>query len=90
MYLVSLDFLEINDGGLSPLVDVTITANDQPIYEGKLEALYSMEEKISFECEPTKEDTVSLKVTYSMSIDVGNEAMGTFADFELVLASKAK
>ena len=89
-YVVTLDFNELKDNGLKSLVNVRLMLGDIPMYEGTLESLLADGTTVTFECAPSDDNKVSMKVIYSMSVDVGNEAMGASADFLVTLTSQAK
>lgn len=90
VYVVSVNYEEIADHGLKHLVDVRLTVDGNVVFEGKLADLLKPETSFSLECEPSEEDSVVLHAVYYMSDAIGNEAMGTSADFGLNITSKAK
>ena len=90
LYEISLCFNELRDAGMKALTDVRITVEDRVLFEGKMEELLKDGKSVIFDFEPKDDNGVALKIVYSMSDRVGNEAMGTSVDFNMVLTSKAK
>ena len=85
-YHVYLDFEETEDGGMKPFVDVTVKVDGELLYEGKLDALLAPDAKtVDCEVELYAEEARVFTVTYTMPRDVGNEAQGTYSDFDLSL-----
>lgn len=84
-YDVTLDYEEKKDGGLKPFVEVSVKANDETVYEGTLLALLGGDERIEFEGELFQEEPLVVTVRYEMPQDVGNEAQGTYSDFDIHL-----
>ncbi len=84
-YAIALEFIEKIDGGMKNFVDVTVKLGADVVYEGSLAELLDGGERIEFE--GTLEDDVPLPVSvcYMMPYDVGNEAQGTSADFNVKL-----
>ena len=88
MYHISLDYNETEDGGMKPFVDVTVKVGGEQVYEGKLEEL--LRDGVVIECEgelQSKEPLV-LSICYLMPYDVGNEAQGTYSDFDISITIK--
>lgn len=84
-YLVSLDFEQENDGGMKAFVDVTVKHDDEVVYEGGLSELLDSDVIIDFESELHAKEPVVITVCYEMPYDVGNEAQGTYASFDIHL-----
>ena len=84
-YLVSLDFEQENDGGMKAFVDVTVKHDDEVVYEGGLLELLDSDVIIDFESELHAKEPVVITVCYEMPYDVGNEAQGTYASFDIHL-----
>lgn len=84
-FYIFLDYEESDDGGMKPYVDVTVRCSDTVVYEGKLSELLDNDKIIEFE--ETLDSTEPLPVTicYEMPYYVGNEAQGTYADFDIHL-----
>ena len=90
-YYVYLDYEETEDGGMKHFVDVTVKANDTVVYEGKLDKLIDdPDEIIQFEGElnAKSKDPFVISITYLMPREIGNEAQGTYSDFDIHLTIK--
>ena len=90
-YDISLDYEETVNGRLKQFVSVTIKANDTVVYEGGLMALLDGNEVIRFNGElrnKKDEKPLVLTIIYHMPRSVGNEAQGTYADFDIHLSIK--
>ena len=89
-YYIDLDFEETADGGLKPFIRVLVSADGMPVYSGELTELLDGEGKISFEGELLSKDDEPyvISVQYLMPYDVGNEAQGTYADFDVHITIK--
>lgn len=90
VYEITLNFDQIKDAGMKSLTDVRIAVEDRVLFEGKLEELLREDETVVFDLEAKDDGGVALRIVYSMSGQVGNEAMGTSVDFDMTLTSKAK
>lgn len=84
-YYVTLDYEEKADGGMKPFVDVTVKLDGQVIYEGQLLSLLDGDELIGFEAELHRKNPVKISVVYTMPYEVGNEAQGTYSDFDIII-----
>ena len=90
-YYIYLDYEETEDGGMKHFVDVTVKANDTVVYEGKLDKLIDdPNEIIQFEGElnAKSKDPFVISITYLMPREIGNEAQGTYSDFDIHLTIK--
>lgn len=88
-YYIYLDFEETEDGGMKPFVDVTVKVDGEVLYEGKLDALLAPDAAaVECEAELYADEPRVFTVTYTMPRDVGNEAQGTYSDFDLNLKIK--
>ena len=87
-YLVTLDFLETVDGGMKEFVDVSVTVGGALTYSGRLSELIAGEARAEFETELSATEPVVITVHYEMPREIGNEAQGTYADFDVRLAIK--
>ena len=88
MYDVSLDYEETVDGGLKHFVNVTVKADGVTVYEGALSDLLNGTATVCFNGELREKRTqepLVLTITYHMPRSVGNEAQGTYADFDVNL-----
>ena len=86
-YYIFLDFEETEDGGMKPFVDVAVKVDGELLYEGKLDALLAPDAAV-IEAELYADEPRVFAVTYTMPRDVGNEAQGTYSDFDLTLKIK--
>ena len=84
-YLVSIEYDEKDDGGMKEFVNVTIKANDDMVYEGTLIDLIDNAPTVEFEGELYAKDPVVITINYAMPYEVGNEAEGTSADFDVIV-----
>ena len=88
-YNISLDYETTADGGMQEFVNVTVTVHGEAVYEGGLKALLDGE-IIHFEGELFEEDPLTVTIRYEMPESVGNEAQGTFVDFDVKLTVEKK
>ena len=84
-YHVSLVYEEKTDGGMKEFVNVLVKYDEKIAYEGTLGALLDGHETIEFESELKSDDPVVITICYEMPYTVGNEAQGTYADFDICL-----
>ena len=87
-YDVYLDYIEKADGGMKPFVEVTVKVGGEVKYEGNLKTLIDNDEIIHFEADLRAKDPVVLSITYLMPREIGNEAQGTYSDFDVELSIK--
>ena len=86
-FFVTLDYEELEDGGLSEFVYVIIKLDDgNEYYRGYLKDLFDEELLLNmcFEANVSQKFTI----TYSMPIEVGNEAKYTYSDFNINITIK--
>ena len=88
LYLVTLDFIETLDGGMKDFVNVTVLSDGTEVYSGALGKLISGEINAQFEAELSADDPVVITVLYQMPRGIGNEAQGTYSDFDVKLSVK--
>lgn len=81
--VLTLDFEEIEKGKLKQYLDVKIEMEGETLYEGSLEDLFEEENVLTKRCQIKKRKKYEIKVTYSMPLEVGNEAKRATADFLL-------
>ena len=84
-YHIYLDYEEKADGGMKPFIDVIVKFDDEVVYEGELSALLDGDEVIQFEGELHETEPLVVSICYLMPYDIGNEAQGTYADFDIHL-----
>ena len=82
-FKVSLDYFEKHDGGLKEYVLVNVSRDGEELYAGTLKELLDENVLIEFEEEIDNEHPVSIKIVYTMPREVGNEAQGSFATFNI-------
>ena len=90
-YNVYLDYEETEDGGMKHFVDVTIRANDTVVYEGKLDKLIDDPDEIvqfAAQLKAKDKDPFVISITYLMPREIGNEAQGTYSDFDIHITIK--
>ena len=87
-YRIFLDYEEKADGGMKPFVDVVVKSDDKVVYSGNLAELIDGKRTVEFEGELFAKDPLVVTVCYEMPGGVGNEAQGTFADFDVRLKIK--
>lgn len=88
-YQVALKLKEKADGGLKEFVDVSVVLDGNRILSGKLSEVMNTASMVLRDYEFGRE-SVDLVITYSMPDFVGNEAMGTHADFDIQLLISEK
>ena len=84
-YFVSLDYVEDKDGGMKEFVVVTVSCNGKLIYNGSLKTLLDTDLVLEFEEELYSDTPAVIVFNYSMPYEIGNEAQGTYADFDIKL-----
>ena len=89
-YEVELGFREIENNGLKELLSVRIFMNEETVFDGTMAELLESEQTVRFECSPADGAPTNVKVVYSMSEEIGNEAMGTWLDFRMLLTARLK
>ena len=87
-YSFDVEYVEKKDGGLKDHVIVDVLLDDKAVYSGPLSEL--LDEDVTINFEGTLEDEVPLTVSfiYEMPRHVGNEAQGTWSDFDIKFAVK--
>ena len=84
-YDISLDYQETRDGGMKPFVNVMVKCADTVVYEGKLSDLLDGSAVVEFAGTLEAKDPLVVTISYEMPYEIGNEAQGTSADFDVVL-----
>ena len=84
-YHITLEYEEQLDGGLKQFVNVAVRLGEETVYEGRLSKLLSGEEKIQFDGVLEEKTPLPITVIYEMPVSIGNEAQGTYADFDVRL-----
>ena len=84
-YHIYVDYEESDDGGMKHFVEVTLKFDGETVYEGSLAELIDSDKTVQFDGELEEDEAVAVSFCYRMPDEVGNEAQGTYADFEVVL-----
>lgn len=82
-YDVYLNFVEVEDGGMKEFVLVAVELDGKQVYEGSLTELIDEGVTIETVCELKSNDPVDVTFKYTMPLDTGNEAQGTFSTFDV-------
>ena len=85
LFRISLDHDEKKNGGMKAFVLVTVRCNGVETYSGTLAQLLDTGTIIDFESELHAKEPLLLIIYYEMPYDVGNEAQGTYSDFDIHL-----
>lgn len=88
-YHVGLELKEKTDGGLKEFIDVQVVLDGKVVLTGNLSELMGSSSVVLRDYEFGRE-SVDLVITYSMPESVGNEAMGTSADFDMSILISEK
>ena len=84
-YYVSLDFEQTENGGMNPYVNVAVKSDGTEVFSGKLTELLDDDKIIQFEGRLYATEPLVITVIYEMPETVGNEAQGTYTDFDIHL-----
>lgn len=84
-YYVYLDYLEEKDGGMKPFVLVTVSCDGKELYKGGLKELLDTDLIIEFEETLEADEPRVITFRYEMPYETGDEAQGTYADFNIKL-----
>lgn len=82
-YFIFLDYEETKDGGMKQFIDVTVKFDGEVVYEGGLDSLLDGDDVIELEGELSATEPLVITICYLMPYSVGNEAQGTYADFDI-------
>lgn len=86
-YILTLNFVEHGSGTLDDFLDVTVKLDGQVLKQTKLSDLISGRQTISLNRKYTIGTTLKFEITYSMALEVGNEAQGATCDFDMYVLS---
>ncbi len=86
-YHLNLDFQKTGDDSLADFIHVEIFVGDASMGSCKLSALLNGE-SFDFPIYFDSNAQIDAKIVYHMYSDVGDEAQGTRADFNIILTSK--
>ena len=82
-FAFELSYEEKTDGGLKQFINVTITADGAVVYQGSLQDLINNGLKVNFKGELQAKEPLVLTFHYEMPREIGNEAQGTYSDFDV-------
>lgn len=82
---ITLDYDEIENGGMKPFVNVRIFCEENELYSGTLVDLLDNGRTVVFREALHATEPLVLYMVYEMPYETGNEAQGTFADFNIHL-----
>lgn len=83
---IYMEFTETENKGLPQFVEIEIFANGESVAKMPLEDIFEAD-PVCFTCHASMKEPVQIKIVYLMSLDVGNEAMGTSSKFEIKISS---
>ncbi len=84
---ITMDFEKTDSDSLAPFVDVEVRLSGEKIDGAKLSE-YLGGKQIIFPAKFDDTSEIDIEIVYSMSIDVGDDAQNTTADFNIVLSAK--
>ena len=73
---------------MKEFVNVRVSCDGTEVFFGSLNGLFEEGSHVEFESELSGEHPVVLSVVYEMPREIGNEAQGTYADFNIHLQVK--
>ena len=85
-YKIDLNFSETTDGKLKDFINAEIACGEKK-YTKTLRELLSGEDTITFICSLKGDVATRILIHYYMPIEVGNEAQGAVADFNVALTA---
>ena len=85
-YNVELEFSQTLDGGLKDYLSVEITCGDET-YRNTLGVMLDGEEKPRFSRSLSADAVTKILFRFYMPVEVGNEAQGKVADFNVILTA---
>ncbi len=89
-YYITLDYTEKQDGGMKSFVNITVSLGEEVVYKGPIAELLNTEKVVEFEGTLEADTPLPVTICYEMPHDVGNEAQGTTADFNVKFSVKKK
>ena len=90
VYEFDVEYREIEDGGMKDFVLVTISFDDEVIYEGTLAALLDTDTVVEFDGDLHETEPTTVNFSYEMPYETGNEAQGTWSDFNIAFNVQKK
>lgn len=82
---ISINYLEIEDGGLKEFVNVSVAIDGKEVETCSLKNLLEGKSNIVLLQTFDEKQPLKLTVTYIMPYEVGNEAKGAFANFNVTV-----
>ena len=82
---ITLDHEEIKNGGMKQFINVRIFCDEREVYCGTLVDLLDRGTLVTMQAELHATEPTVLRVVYEMPYETGNEAQGTYADFNIHL-----
>ena len=89
-YEFDVQYEETADGGMKNFVNVAVTFDDEVIYRGTLAELLDADTVIEFDGYLNDDEPVRVLFSYEMPYETGNEAQGTWSDFNINFEIKKK
>ncbi len=83
---ITMDFTKAGDDSLAKFIDVEIRLNGKKTRAAKLSE-YLNGEQVAFSINYAGINKAEIEILYSMSLDVGDEAQNTSADFTILLSA---
>lgn len=84
LYEVEVFYYEKHNGGLKNFVNAVMMLGDEQVHEGALGELIDGE-PVKFDWTFEEDEEMTLTISYEMPIEIGNEAKGTSASFDVKL-----
>ena len=84
-YEISINYQEIKDGGLKEFETVSFSVDGKQVQSSSLKSLLDGKSSIVILQNFSEDKPLKLTVTYIMPYEVGNEAQGAYADFDVTL-----
>ncbi len=86
-YNVTVDFEETGDTALAEFLTAEVKVGETVVGTALLKE-YLEGKEITFDCSFDKSETVALEITYSMGMEIGDEAQNTEAYFDVVIKAE--
>lgn len=83
-YKLSFTFDGSEEGTLQNFLSAQISIGEEVLFDKLLKEYYAAEEAFSYTAHVDGKSSLNVRISYSMSEDVGDEAQGAVTDFELV------
>ncbi len=83
LYSMTVDYMEKEDGGMKNYVNVDVIFGDEVLYEGRLSELLDGDVLVKFDGQLHESEPLTVSFIYEMPREIGNEAQGTWSDFDI-------